>query len=294
MIMEKEKHVKGKQSFTLLVILLLAAVLSACGGTGSKKQGSPEVYLGGEVVEKGDKIIIKGESNLLEGSRVDGVVRINEDEVFADTTEVTDKKGNFTMELDHPEYGDAVVAVTFNLDGMQEEEIMEHYGENGSKLEGPYTYVIQHWDFEDLKQEARAEITISEDDSEKKHEFAAPEWKKRPKDYGDPRIWLEVTEMTNDDEYFYIEGESNFIEGTLLKAEHRNNASTIVNPDGTFDFKLEYSYEEDKPIVIVFRPFNQWGNVLKQYGENGEKLVGNLVVRDGNYLFIEYPYEYEE
>src|SRR5690606_26448281 len=95
------------------------------------------------------KIIIEGESNLIEGSRVIGKVIVNEDEVISDTTELVDKKGKFKMEMDHHQYGDAEVVVLFDfLESYQDENIVKHYGEGGQKLEGPFVFVQEHWDIE--------------------------------------------------------------------------------------------------------------------------------------------------
>lgn len=278
--------------FLLLVISLL--LLASCG----KKSGSPEVYLGGKVIEKDDKIIIEGESNLIEGSRVIGKVIVNEDEVLSDATELVDKKGKFTMELDHHQYGDAEVVVLFDfLESYQEEEIVEHYGEGGEKLEGPYVYLDEHYDVEQINKKAEVRLPLLADEGETKHDFAQPEWGKLPDDYGDPRVWFEVDEITEDGEYFYLKGRTNLLEGSRINGWYSDRwgstGETRVNPDGSFDMKIEYKYSEDPYFTIKFEPYSQWETIKETYGNEGEKLVGNLVETSSNSQHLEAIIEYE-
>src|SRR5699024_3235494 len=70
-------------------------------------QGDYDIYIGGEVIEADDKIVIEGESNLIPGSRVVGEVSVSTDtnyywaretkeyEYLADTTEIVDENGDF-------------------------------------------------------------------------------------------------------------------------------------------------------------------------------------------------------
>src|SRR5699024_4232946 len=75
----------------------------------NKDQGDYNVYLGGEVIETEDKIIIHGESNLIPGSRVVGEVSVGKNvrhlivpsikdfEFLADTSEIVEDDGSFYM-----------------------------------------------------------------------------------------------------------------------------------------------------------------------------------------------------
>ncbi len=278
-------------------ILLITSILllASCGN----KLGSPEVHLGGKVTEKDDKIIIDGESNLIEGSRVIGKVIVNDNEVISDATELVDKKGNFKMELDHHQYGNAEVVVLFDfLESYQEEEITEHYGEGGAKLEGPYVYIDEHWDVDQVNKKAEVRLPLETDETETKHVFAEQEWNKKPKDYGEPRVWFEVDDITEDEEYFYLQGRTNMLEGSKITAWYSDRSGsrdeTRVNPDGTFDFKIEYKYSEDPYFTIKFDPYNsQWETIRETYGHDGEKLVGNLVETSNGSLYLEADIEYK-
>ena len=280
----------------LMLLVLSGFLLASCG----KKLGSMDIYLGGKVIEKGEKIIVEGESNLKEGSRLIGKVIVDENEVLSDTTELVDKKGRFLMELDHHQYGDAEVVVVFDfLESIQEPEIMELYGEGGENLEGSFVYLQEHWDVDQINKKAEVRIPIHAADDETKHAFAEPDWQKLPDDYGDARVWFEVDDITEDGEYFYVNGSTNLLEGTRIDGWYSDRQSssdtTRVNPDGTFDFEIEYKYSEDPYFIIRFDPYDQWEMIRETYGHDGEKLVGNLVETSGSsqYLIAEIEYEHE-
>lgn len=240
------------------------------------KLGDYEVSFEGKVTEEDDKFIIEGKSNLLPGARLVGEVLVDEgEEVFSDTTELVEEDGTFYMELAHHQYGDAEIIVRFDFDSVQEDEIKRHYGEKGQKLVGPFIY--KHHDLWNLFKKAEIRIPYVANET---NELAikAPNWEELPEDYGDPRVWMDVDEITEDGEFFYLHGKSNLLEGSVIKVEYGHNRDkTAVNPDGTFDFKVDYEYLEDKDFVIEFWPDGlQWNEIEEAYGKKGQKLVGNL------------------
>ncbi len=252
------------------------------------KQGDYNIYLGGEVTEEEDKIVIEGESNLIPGTRVEGEVTVGEEEepdFLADTTEKVSDDGTFLMELEHPgkDVDEVRVAVNFHFDTEQSDEVIRHYGDRGQKLEGPYIYKHQKEvggrKQVDIYNKAMAEIEFEPEDTLSVRHFKEPDWYDIPDDMGDPRVWIEVDEINDDQEYFYLHGRSNLVEGTELKATYGNNRDkTLVLPDGSFDFKVDYEYLEDTPFVVQFIPEEfQWNLVEEKYGKKGQKLVGDLV-----------------
>lgn len=284
-----------KRYFIPTILAFSVLLLVSCGGV---EQGDLEVSFAGKVVEKDNKIMVEGESNLLEGARLNGYVIVDDGEVLSETSELTDKDGHFTMELDHHQYGDAKVVVLFDFNSsLQEEEIVEHYGEGGQDLEGPFVYVDEHYDMEQVNRKAMVEIPLLASEEASEHEMVAQEWKERPDDYGDPRVWIELDEVTNDDDYFYIKGSSNIMEGAIVYGNYTGSSGSgeaRVNKDGTFEMEIPYQYDEDAHFEIQFRPYSgQWAMVEDTYGENGEKLVGNLVEDEGNYLAAIAIIEYE-
>jgi hypothetical protein len=284
--------------YLIMTALLVSIFLVGCGkdteeldskaaatekGKETKKEtkdkvelGNFEIVLGGEVTEEDNKFMIEGSSNLLPGSRVVGEVLVDDGDIFSSTTELVQEDGKFHMELDHHKYGEAEIIVRFDFDGVQEDEIKRHYGEKGQKLTGPFIY--KHKTHSGIFKKAEAKIDYIPGESSNLT-FAAPDWHELPEDYGDPRVWIEIEELTEDGEFFYMQGRSNILEGSEMKVSYGwNSDKTRVNPDGSFDFKIDYEYLEDKEFVIKFEPSSlQWNEIEEAYGSNGQKLVGNLV-----------------
>lgn len=269
-------------------LLVLAFLLTGCGNGENKaapadaeakskdKSGDYTIQLGGEVIEQEDKFVIEGTSNLIPGARVVGELWVSEDELFADTTELVQEDGSFHMELDHHQYGEAEFIVRFDFESNQDDPVKRHYGEHGQKLEGPFIY--KHEVFGDILK--KAEVSVMYDpNKESELTFKQPKWEKLPEDYGDPRIWIEVDEITEDGEFYYLHGKSNILEGAQIRGSFGNNSDkTQIKPDGTFDLKIDYKYLEDKDFVIEFDPLYQWNEIEEAYGSKGQKLVGDLVV----------------
>lgn len=246
----------------------------------SSELGDYEIILGGDVQEEGDQFIVEGTSNLIPGSRLVGEVIVDEGEtIFSDTTELVNEDGTFHMELEHHKYGEAEIIIRFDFQNVQDDEVKRHYGEKGQKLEGPFIYKTET--FDGILKRAEAKITYDPDVANELT-VTAPQWYDLPDDYGDPRVWIEIEDITDDGEFFYVHGKSNLLEGSDLRIKYKfNNDKTVVKPDGSFDFKFDYEYLEDEEMVILFEPnFNQWNEIKEAYGETGQKLVGNLVVAD--------------
>jgi len=251
------------------------------------KLGDYNIFLGGEMMETEDKIVIKGKSNLLPGSRVVGEVSVDDEKFFADTTEIVQEDGSFTMEIDHHDLAEkTTVAVKFIFDGQQDDEIKRHYGDRGQKLEGNFIYThkgkLGGGDPQNIYKMAKAEVTFEPGEEMAIRQFSEPAWYPIPEDLGDPRIWIELDEIKNDENYYYLHGRSNLLEGSVLDGNFNyKNAQTSVLPDGSFNMKFEYEYKEDADFKVRFDPalYYQWNIIKETYGENGQKLVGDLVVQ---------------
>lgn len=250
--------------------------------------GDYEIYLGGELIEKENVIEIQGESNLIPGSRVVGQVSVGEEEILADTTELVDEDGSFSMKIQKPNLKEeATVMVMFHFDGHQEDEVKRHYGDRGQELTGPYIYKhkgkVGNGSPQNIYQMAKVETSFVPGEDMAVRQFKEPNWYEVPEDMGDTRVWIEVEEINNDENYFYLHGRSNLLEGSILKGEYAGNRDeTSVKPDGSFDMMFEYVYKEDESFVIEFDPsyYNQWNIIEETYGSTGQKLVGELVVQN--------------
>lgn len=304
-----------KKKFSVIASVLLGtAILFGCSDSAGKQEGKAEkaatekkasdvklgdyhVHLEGEVTEKDDLFVIEGKSNLLPGSRLIAEVWVDEDEdkPLADTTDLVDEDGNFYLEVDHHQYGEADIVVKFDLDGVQDDEIKRHYGEKGQKLEGPFIYKHKAWDGIFKKAEAKIAYDPNGDNDLTIEE---PDLYDLPEDYGDPRVWIEADDIEADGEYFYIHGKSNILEGSKMKASYGGNRDrTSVKPDGSFDFKIDYEYLEDESFVIEFLPYDfQWNEIEEAYGKSGQKLVGDLVETNkyNNNQFVKKVIPWEE
>ncbi|MCK0471682.1 hypothetical protein [Halalkalibacter sp. APA_J-10(15)] len=239
--------------------------------------GDYVIDFSGRVIEEGQTFIIEGQSNLIAGSRLIGEVLVDEGEtIYSDSTELVREDGSFYIELDHHQYGEAEIIVRMDFDSVQEDHVIRHYGDRGQNLDGPFIY--RHKVFNNIYKKAEAKVFYDPSDNNELV-IQAPDWYELPEDYGDPRVWIEVDDIQEDGEYFYIHGRSNLLEGSEIKAEYRYNRDTTqVLPDGSFNFKFDYEYLEDRDIVITFEPYNfQWNEIEEAYGANGQRLVGNLV-----------------
>lgn len=242
--------------------------------------GDYHIDLSGDIKEENDQFIVEGKSNLIPNTRIVGEVVVDDGEtIYSNTTELVGDDGSFYMELDHHQYGEAEIIIRVDFESVQDDEVKRHYGEKGQKFEGPFIY--KHDTFDGILK--KAEVNIAYVPGETNNlTIAAPEWYDLPEDYGDPRVWIEIEEITEDGEFFYVHGRSNILEGSEIKVEYKyNRDKTQVKPDGSFDFKFDYEYLEDREIVITFDPSSwQWNEIEEAYGSTGQKLIGNLVVSD--------------
>lgn len=247
--------------------------------------GDYNIFLGGEMTENDGKIIIQGESNLLPGSRVVGEVSVDDEQYFSDTTEIVQEDGTFQMEIAHHDLSEkTTVAIKFHFDGQQDDAIKRHYGDRGQKLEGNYIYTHKGksggGDPQNIYKMAKAEVTFEPGGEMAIRQFSEPNWYPIPEDMGDPRVWIGIDEIKNDENYYYLHGRSNLLEGSVLEGNFNyKNDQTSVLPDGSFNMKFPYEYKEDAIFKVTFDPsmYYQWNIVKETYGEKGQKLVGEQV-----------------
>ncbi|WP_428911644.1 OmpA family protein [Niallia sp. Krafla_26] len=259
--------------------------------------GDYNVFLGGEMIETEGKITIKGESNLLPGSRVVGEVLVDDEKFFADTTEIVQEDGSFTMEIDHHDLDETTkVALKFHFDGQQDDSIKRNYGERGQKLTGNYIYThkgkVGGGDPQNIYKMAKTEVTFDQGEEMAVRQFSEPSWYQIPEDMGEPRVWIEIEEIKNDENYYYLHGRSNLLEGSILHGSFVfDNDQASVLPDGSFNMKFKYEYKENAEFELKFDPslYYQWNVIKETYGEKGQKLVGDLVVQNrySDNLYIE-------
>jgi hypothetical protein len=123
-------------------------------------------------------------------------------------------------------------------------------------------------------------------------EIEEPAWQK-PEDYGDVNIRIDDPKITKDERYIYIEGTSNFLEGTHIEAKAEIpgyvtsgfKGVTEVNPDGSYRIIFENPANDkriknlkDYEIFIRMYPdANFWSSIKTKYGEKGQNFKGNYI-----------------
>src|SRR5690625_211633 len=244
--------------------------------------GNLEIWIGGEVTIEEDKVIVAGESNLLPGARItssavsDGWAVIN----YQDSTEV-EEDGSFYFELPGRKKD---TVVTLNL-STGNNHVKEHYGENLEKATGNQVYET------DTQGKYEAKYTFEIDSRNERPytiDLETPDWSNIPSDYGDPEVWIEV-ESTTKHNFLYFEGKTNLEEGSWIQGDITDpndlissawsSENTQVNPDGSFELRIHYwDIRPGMQMHFTFEPTsNSWENVVDAYGDEGEKLTGDLV-----------------
>lgn len=246
--------------------------------------GDLEVWIGGDVTVEQDQITVEGKSNLLPGTVItsSGVGSMGHASVdFQDSAEV-EADGTFYFEFPGRESN---ITVHLRLYASSQ-EIKDHYGEHLEKVTGPQVYLTETHGIYEVK--ATFYIDTNKD-MPYTMPIEIPEWDDPPEDYGDPNVWMEV-DVTSDHKYLYFTGKSNLLEGAQVGGNLRNASGGIepysydytqVNPDGSFELRVRYrSLREGMYMPITYDPDrNYWEDVIDAYGEEGEKLEGDLVQR---------------
>ncbi|MBU8906712.1 hypothetical protein [Desertibacillus haloalkaliphilus] len=253
-------------------------------------QGDPEVWIRATFEEKGDEILIKGESNLVPDSRL-FMTALAEEYIFnAQTYARTEKDGSFTAEMPRRDVHDidVTIEVHFRPSG-QNDDVQAVYGELGEELEGDYIYKSESRDG-DIEQVVKTLATYRPVEGEdQQFETTKPEWNK-PEDYGDLTIRMDV-DVEKDDEFYYITVQSNLLENTRVQAKldfpdyiatgFLNTES--VCPDGSVEIRLpilkDLKPDQEAFLNLTVRPSSNSNlpSILEHYGEEGEHFEGELV-----------------
>ncbi|WP_052345898.1 OmpA family protein [Paucisalibacillus sp. EB02] len=270
-----------------------------------------DITFGGKVFVEDDRIRVMGESNLAEGTVVSGeLYKSPFSEVRDSTTLITgeessvDENGHFEMEFLYEKYSDMDFLERFNgsilevelevkMGYSQSDEIVELYGRNGDNLRGPIVY--KELSFGELHQFLYIPIYVRIGGNQSEYVIEVPERSPFPEDYGDPKVRIDIEEITHDHEFFYVKGKTNLIEGTFLRGGYQSSEiskfpqgfyhnTTHVQPDGSFVFRADYhTLAEDGFIRIIAKPIDLHlaSNILYDaYGEDFERIEGEYVTFD--------------
>ena len=130
---------------------------------------------------------------------------------------------------------------------------------DGQKLIGNFIYQhkgkVGRGDPQNIYKMAKVETTFDQSEEMAIRQFSAPTWYPIPEDLGEPRVWIEVDEIKNDENFFYLHGRSNLLEGSEIQGNYNYQTTyASVKPDGSFDMKFEYVYKDEAKFVIKFDP----------------------------------------
>lgn len=259
--------------------------------------GDPEVRITGTATYENNVLTIEGQTNLVEDASLTIAPGTLDRSTFIGVTGsvLVESDGSFSKEVKIPrdyEHG-IYLRIFFRPDKDTNEEVQDLYGEEGEKLEGPFIRSYERID--EIMQEAYTSVYLPLEDADSvTGEFGDPGWQE-PEDLGDENIRVEATAEAGKN-FIDIQGESNLIEGVELSVSHIDEDDREINssrnihtyPDGSFRTWIEIDDEVDSLketyIKIDYQPtaFN-WENTIEQYGENGEKMSGELV-EDGRVI----------
>lgn len=264
--------------------------------------GSMEIKFEGKVSLNNRTLTVTGMSNLLEGSEI--YVNIDWAEGYligGNRITTIEKDGTFTYETELPEIMDGYLTVEIKFEpARQNDTIKAHYGESGEQLKGPFVRLYDYSSREIVYHKASAIVELSQAIGKTEAEITAPKWE-IPDDYGSTNIRMDSISVSKDENYLYIDGKSNLLEGTQLWSKASLPGyitsgfvdTSYVNPDGSFRIIIENPETNenikqltDYEIVIEMSLLNStYANVLEAYGEHGEHLTGDLIDEDSNGKF---------
>lgn len=255
-------------------------------------QGDLTIWFEGEYQFEEGEVVVKGKTNLLPGANLILVVDSEEGTLIgtSDRTKV-DEQGMFELETALPtklvNELKGMISLKVKFDPRHEEEqIKNHYT---GKMTGDF--IRKESEQEEAFEVAMFQHDINIDDGAQTVAIETPQWN-IPDDYGETNIRMDV-EAIPEGNYVAVHVKSNIIDGTHVRADiylpnHITwgyNGVGVINPDGsaTIYVKNPEKSNEMKGIsnyevaVRMDTGGNNGLHVKEVYGENGEKLQGNLV-----------------
>ncbi|WP_010098323.1 hypothetical protein [Ornithinibacillus scapharcae] len=260
-------------------------------------QGDLNVWFKGDVNIEGNKVIAKGTTNLLPESRI--YLDMSPEEgtfIGGDGNGTVEPTGAYEIEANIPDGFDGLLHIELSFDSSSQvnEEIQKHYQDG---IEGSFARIYYDSYEEKVLTKAAFRKTILFDKNKQSFTIEEPEWD-IPEDQGDPNVWIEPTVEKLKD-YMVINLKSNLVEETFIRTDANLpdyittgfSGFSYINPDGSAVIYLEDPEKDnriknlkDYTIEIEVDPShgNNGKQVIEAYGENGEKLTGDLVYDMGN------------
>lgn len=248
-----------------------------------------DVKIEGLVQVTDDKVIIDGKTNAPPGSRIHSSAQ-NQNVAIANFIDVVEVKKDGTFHFEFEQANEDVHGM-LTL-SVSDPKALEAYGYHFENVTSNQRYETNQMDHYEIRAYYRL---LANAEQPYEFEIEQPKWE-RPEDYGERAIWL-TTEATVNEKYIIVEGQSNFIEGTMLHANVLNEKGMIeplsfdqavTKPDGTFTFYIPY--QQLKPLTVVIEAKmsrNASERPIQLYGKSGELWEGDFVKKDKKETIIE-------
>ena len=273
-----------------------------------------EQMIEGKVIvkESENTIRVEADTNLIEGTKVEvslrrafgildtvGNVSTSKGEINEDGTVIVDFEISDEKFFEKYKGLYAELAIEVQPEEFIDNETKDTYGPHGENFKGPLVY--QYEVFEP-KQKLSTIVNILVGDEKTEYAIEIPEREPLPDDYGETDIWMEAEVVDNDHRFLYVEGKTNILEGVTFSGNYYSDedatlsqvwttTNTYVEPDGTFSLPVRYdSITEEGYIKIQSAPIRSHNTkkmIYSSYGENFEKLSGDVVIQEEDHQEIE-------
>ncbi|ADU29533.1 OmpA family protein [Evansella cellulosilytica] len=270
------------------------------GGEEQQRSGDFVIDMSAKAHLEDDVIIVEGNSNLLPGTEIhleaNTLNEISHSIALSRLRTVDEVKedGSFHFEVDRPDVDVFRLYVIVPGDRLRD-DILEHYGENGERMEGAHIVRTESSIRREVVKNVQIEAIIYLQEDTTQYALTSPDLFDPPEDYGDTEVWIEA-DLTTDHRYVYVDGRSNLVEGTRLRtnywrhvpssfvgmAEHMHPYFTTVRKDGRFSVVIPYTTITEESFVIV-----EAGPTIQSelptlsedvYGEDFEHITGDIVI----------------
>ncbi|WP_042224715.1 hypothetical protein [Oceanobacillus manasiensis] len=286
---DDDSKVKGKEE---------SAKTEASEEASSSKQNAPEDqgamegWFEGEIAIVGKTVTASGTTNLLPGSELTLVTDPEEGTVIGSksSTSVVEDDGTFLIERDVPDNMEGLVNLELKFEVVdQEEEVNAHYED---KLGGDFVRVSTDINNDTLSKKLSFKETISIDDGNQAIDIVEPNWEAND-ELGNTNVQIDAN-VSRKGNYLVVKLNSNLVDGTYVSGKPiipgyvatGFMAFTYTNPDGSALLYIKNPEKDDRikdleefEILIEMDPSRHENSlhVHEAYGENGEKLKGELV-----------------
>ncbi|WP_404458870.1 hypothetical protein [Oceanobacillus kapialis] len=265
---------------------------SNSNSTAPEDQGAMEGWFEGEIEIAGNTVTATGTTNLLPGSELTLVTDPLEGTVIGSNSSdgVVEEDGTFHVEKDIPENAEGFINLELKFESAyQEEEISSHYADN---LAGSFSRTSTDINNDVVSKKFSFKEIVSINEGDQTIDIMEPSWEAKD-DLGNTNVKVDAS-VSREGDHLVVELNSNLVDGTYVSGKPvipgyiatGFMAFTHTNPDGSALLYIKNPEKDDRiedleefEILIEMDPgrHENGPHVNEAYGENGEKLEGELV-----------------